>query len=92
VRTGSASTRFREEIEMTKGQKSGRRELKPSLVGHKVPARRAGEGSNAANRPAEVGQDVDCALPDSGLVRDASPREKGRDDLGKRARPAHKPR
>lgn len=73
---------------MTKGHKSGRRELKPSLVGHRAPAARAESGSAADQRQQSgaapgVGQDVDCALPDSDLVRDAAPREKGRGDVGK---------
>jgi hypothetical protein len=87
------------EFDMTKGHKSGRKELKPSLVGHKAPARRleddsavADERGQAGNAP-EVGQDVDCFLPDSDLVRDATPREKGSGDIGKTGgRRAHKVR
>jgi hypothetical protein len=59
---------------MTKGHKGGRREIKPSLVGHKAPAART-QSDAAAPRGGEsapeVGRDVDCELPDSDLVRNS---------------------
>lgn len=78
---------------MTKGHKSGRRELKPSLVGHKAPAARAADDSTRSGQPPEVGQDVDCVLPDSDRVRDAQPRTKGSGDITKTGgRHAHRVR
>jgi hypothetical protein len=71
------------EADMTKGHKSGRRELKPSLVGRKIPARRddsdapGAADSPQANAPAEVGRDVDCYLPDSEVVREPGRTEPG---------------
>jgi hypothetical protein len=73
------------EIMMTKGHKSGRHELKPSLIGHKVPARRADspQAAQDGRAPPEVGRDVDCELPDADIVRDSSPRPRGSGDVTK---------
>lgn len=99
---------------MTKGHKSGHRELKPSLIGRKVPARRDDSGSPAAAADAprekrsespvasdrgrgtaspEVGQDVDCVLPNSGIYREPIPGAVSAAATGKtESRHVHKPR
>ena len=64
---------------MNEHTKSGHDELKPSLRGHKAPARRtegdASRGTGQAGAAPEVGRDVDCELPDSDVVRDETPRD-----------------
>ena len=66
---------------MNEHAKNAPDELKPSLRGHKAPARRtegdASKGADAGQAGAapEVGRDVDCELPDSDLVRDETPRD-----------------
>ena len=68
---------------MTKGHKSGRGEIKPSLVGHKAPAGRSGQESPDAaaggSRP-EVGREVDCELPGSDIARNSPGAAGGRDE------------